>query len=142
MLPDDKRVKFTYISDNEMADRMDDYFWYVVDLELGDPDAIPQGEIVANPFVDDMAERSFVFENENDAWKWLHVVSKTPAHGAHRLGIPKATYRSLVASAKKEFGRFVLTPISHTEAQNLFANFPEELLDFVELGGEPGDPRI
>lgn len=109
-----------------MVKRTEDYFWYVLDLDLGEA-----GEVVANPFVDDMAERTYIFTDQEDVSKWAHIIQKTPAHAGHRIGIQSDLYSSLLQDVKEEFGRFILTPISHDEAQKLFENFPDELLDFA-----------
>lgn len=130
MLPEDQRIRFNTISDLDMKSRQEDYFWYVLDLDRGKED---RGEVVVNPFVDDMAERIFVFEEQKDAWKWKHILGKSPALANHQLAIQGDLYASLLKDVKdEEFDRFVLSPIDRSESQNLFANFPDELLDYVE----------
>lgn len=89
-------------------------------------------EVIANPFVDEMAERSYLFHEEEDVRKWAHIVSKSPAFQDGKLGIQSDKYGSLLEDEEENFGQFPLTGISHVEDQNLFANFTDYLLDYEQ----------
>jgi hypothetical protein len=66
------RMPFSPISREEMlAKHMDDYFWYVHDLSVDPP------MVIANPFVDDMEELTYIFQEEEDARLFAHLLSKT-----------------------------------------------------------------
>lgn len=113
---------FQPISREEMlAKHKDDSFWYVLDLSLDPP------IVVANPFVDDMEELTYLFQEQEDALHWAHVLSKSPAHQDNKLGIQSDTLESLLKDEEEEFGRYKLVGISHIEALNLFENYKEYL---------------
>jgi hypothetical protein len=126
-----EKIKYTPISREEMmAKHMDDTFWYVLDLSEDPP------IVVANPFVDEMAERAFIFQEQEDAKEWARVISKTMPHQDHKLGIQGDLYRSLLKDEEEEFGRFPLTAINHEEAQKLLSNYTD-YLHKSEAGDNP-----
>jgi hypothetical protein len=96
---------------------MDDDFWYALDLSVDPP------MLIANPFVDDMEELTYIFQEEEDARLWAHVVSKTPAHQDHKLDVNSDKFRDLIQDIGEEMGRYKFAAISHDEAPKLFEHY-------------------
>lgn len=120
-----EKITFSEIPRKEMvANHLDDYFWYVLDLQPEKP------QVIANPFVDDMTERVFIFVEQGDVRKWAHVIHKTPSYQDHKLGIQSDVFRNLLKDEEEEFNRYVLTPLRHDQAERLFQNYPDELRDY------------
>jgi len=132
-------VPFIPISQEEMvANHMDEYFWYVLDMGNDPP------LVIANPLDDTMAERTYVFQDQEDAKTFAYILKRTPAYQDSKLGIQGDLFRSLLKDEKEQFERFPLTGISHDEAQKMFEHF-DEVLKTRFLAEHPTlheDPRL
>ena len=124
-------MPFKPISWEDMTTKhMDDYFWYVRDLSVDPP------IVIANPFVDDMEELTYIFQEQEDAETFKYVLGRTPAHQDHQLDLESDTFRALLEDIGEEMGRFKLAAISHDEAQNMFEHY-EEVLKTRSLAEDP-----
>ena len=98
-----------------------------------------------------MEELTYVFQEQEDAATFKHVLGRTPAHQDHKLDVDSDTFRALLEDIGEEMGRFKLAAISHDEAQKMFEHY-KEVLKTRSLAEDPAlhkdanfkknDPRL
>jgi len=115
-------MPFKPISPEDMvAKHMDDQFFYVINMSTDPP------EVIVNPFVDDMDELTYIFQDEEDANTFKYVLERTPAYQDSRLAVESDTLRALTSDIADEMGRFRFAGITHDEAQRMFEHYDEVL---------------
>jgi hypothetical protein len=116
---------FHEIPQEEMETKYkNDVFWYVYD-ETTQTIPAHQTNKIMEPAV-------YLFQEKEDAEKWMYIGNKSGTNQDHKLRVESAEYLSLLED-EANTGEFRLMGISHAEAQNLFENYPEvELTRQVE----------
>lgn len=113
-------MPFTPITHEELlANHMDDQFFYVIDLSVDPP------LVIVNPFVDDMDELTYLFEDQDDAITFMYVLKRTPAYQDKKLGVERDTLRALVPDIDEESGRFKFVGVTQEQAQRMFEHYDE-----------------
>jgi hypothetical protein len=124
-------MSFKPISPEEMvAKHMDDQFFYVINASADPP------QVIANPFVDDMDELTYIFQEEEDATTFKYILERTPAYQDSKLAVERDTLRALTADIAEEMGRFKFAGITHEEAQRMFEHY-DEVLKTRSLAEDP-----
>lgn len=99
-----------------MTKYRDDVFWYVFDESTQ--------LILAHPVKRQMEPTTYLFQEKEDAETWRYIGSKSTTHGDHKLVVEGAKFLSIKEAVEDTLGEFKILAVSHSEAQNVFENYP------------------
>lgn len=110
---------FQAIPDKEMVRYQNDVFWYVYDEAAQ--------EILAHLTNNVERPAVYLFQEQEDAVTWKDIGSISGTHQDKKLVVLGEVYLPLKKDID-DYKQLEAKPINHTEAQKLFANYPEALL--------------